>query len=100
MNKFNTIAELHVHACIYRSVPGKRPLPGKRPCTACQGAIVAAYIHTYGILILGKRPCGPKSQVMFKRPWVLTWDTTGIIIISAESIANNAHTQYQMAGDL
>ena len=24
----------------------------------------------------GKRPCGPKLQCMFKRPWVLTRDTT------------------------
>ena len=24
----------------------------------------------------GKRPCCPESQVMFKRPWVLTWDAT------------------------
>ena len=59
-----------------RSMPGKRPLPGKRPCTAFQGANVAASIQTYGILIPGKRPCGPKSRVTFKRPWALTWDTT------------------------
>ena len=25
--------------------------------------------------ILGNRPCVPKSQIMFKRPWVLTRDT-------------------------
>ena len=62
----------------YPSVPGKRPLPGKRPCTSFQGVNVhvAASIQTYGILIPGKRPCEPKSQVMFKRPWALTWDTT------------------------
>ena len=24
----------------------------------------------------GKRPCGPKSRCMFKRPWALAWDTT------------------------
>ena len=60
----------------YRSVPGKRPLPGKHPCTEFQGVTVAASIQTYGIYIPGKRPCGLKSQVMFKRPWALTWDTT------------------------
>ena len=51
----------------YCSVPGKRPLPGtKRPCTAFQGATVAASIQmrTHGILILGKRPCWPKSLVI------------------------------------
>ena len=47
------------------SVPGKRPLPGKGPCTAFQGATMAASIQTYGILIPGKRPCGPKSQVTY-----------------------------------
>ena len=64
---------------LYHSVPGKHPLPGKRPGTTFQGATVAASIQIYpwyGILIPGKRPCGPKSQVMFKRPWVLTRDTT------------------------
>ena len=61
---------------IYRSVPGKRPLPGKRPCTEFQGVTVAASIQTYGIYIPGKRPCGPKSRVMFKHPWALTRDTT------------------------
>ena len=60
----------------YCSVPGKRPLPGKRPCTAFQGATVAASIQVYGILIPGKRPCRPKSRVMLKRPWALTRDTT------------------------
>ena len=64
--------------CEYRSVPGKRPLPGKRPCTEFQGVTVAAPIQTYGIYIAGKRPCGLKSQVMFKRPWVLTRDATVI----------------------
>ena len=51
---------------IYRSVPGKRPLPGKHPCTEFQGVTVtvAASIQTYGIYIPGKRPCA------------LTWDTT------------------------
>ena len=60
----------------YHSVPGKRPLPGKRPCTPFQGVNVVASIQTYGILIPGKRLCGPKSLVMFKRPWALTQDTT------------------------
>ena len=35
-------------------------VPGKRPCTTFQGATVAASMQTYGIFILGKRPCGPK----------------------------------------
>ena len=51
---------------IYHSVLGKRPLPGKYPCTTFHGATVAASIQTYGILIPGKCPCGPKSR----------WDTT------------------------
>ena len=62
--------------CIYRSVPGKRPLPGKRLCAEYQGVTVAASLQTYGIYIPGKRPCGPKSRVMFKHPWALTRDTT------------------------
>ena len=35
---------------------------------------VAVPIQTYGILIPGKCPCGPKLQViiLFERPWVLT----------------------------
>ena len=40
---------------IYRSVPGKCPLPGKRPCTTFQGVNVAASIQTYGRYIPGKR---------------------------------------------
>ena len=60
----------------YRSVPGKRPLPGKRPCAEFQGITVAASIQTYGIYIPDKHPCGPKSRVMFNRPWALTRDTT------------------------
>ena len=51
--------------CIYHSVPGKRPFPGKRPCAEFQGVTVAASIQTYGIYIPGKRPYGLKSQVMF-----------------------------------
>ena len=34
---------------MYRSVLGKRSLPGKRPCTTLQGATVAASIQMYGI---------------------------------------------------
>ena len=41
-------------------------------CTAFQGATIAASIQTYGILIPGKRPCGPKSRVIFKCPWAIT----------------------------
>ena len=57
---------------MYRSVPGKRPLPGKHPCAEFQGVTVATSIQTYGICIPGKRPCRPKSRVMFKCPWALT----------------------------
>ena len=77
-NKVNHKSNQCMYFCYYRSVPGKRPLLGKRPCTAFQGATVAASIQTYGILIPGKRPCGPKSLVMLKRPWALTRDTTVI----------------------
>ena len=84
--KFKTNAHfclyLHVYMHVYmyqyymyHNVPGKRPLPGKCPCTTFQGATVAHSIETYGILIPGKRPCGPKSRVKFKRPWALTQDT-------------------------
>ena len=38
---------------LYRSVPGKRPLPGKHPCTAFQGVNVAASIQMYGRYIPG-----------------------------------------------
>ena len=70
---------------MYRSVPGKRPLPGKHPCAEFQGVTVAASIQTYGIYIPGKCPCGLKSRVMFKRPWVLTRDTT---VMSPNNQAN------------
>ena len=55
----------NIKIAVYRSVLGKCPLLGKRPCTAFQGATVAASIQTYGILIPGKRPFGPKSRVMY-----------------------------------
>ena len=45
----------------YHSVPGSRPLPGKRPCTAFLGVNIVASIYTYGSYVPGKRPCGPKS---------------------------------------
>ena len=66
----------------YCSVPGKHPLPGKCPCAEFQGVTVAASIQTYGIYIPGKRLCGPKSLVMFKRPWALTRDTTVLCLIT------------------
>ena len=56
-----------------------RNVPGKDPCTAFQ---VAASIQKYAIYVLGKSPCGPKSRVMFKRPWALTQDTTHAQIIA------------------
>jgi hypothetical protein len=46
-----------------------------RVSTAFHGDNVAASMQTYAIYIPGKRPCGPKSQGMFKRPWAFTWDT-------------------------
>ena len=70
---------VHVHVHVYRSVPDKRPLPGKRPCTEFLGITVAASIQTYGIYIPGKYPYWPKSRVMFKRPWAITRDTTVIL---------------------
>ena len=53
-----------------------RSIPDKRPCTKFQGVNVAASIQMYAIYIPGKRSCGPKSRVMFKRPWALTWEIT------------------------
>ena len=60
----------------YCSVLGRRPLPGKFLCTEFQGVNIAASMRTYGIYILDKHPCGPKSHVVFKRPWAFTQDTT------------------------
>ena len=54
---------LLLYFCYYRSVPGKSPLPGKRPCTACQGATLEASIQTYGILIPGKHPVGQNRKL-------------------------------------
>ena len=48
-------------------------LSSERPCSAFQGVNITASIQMY---IPSKRPCGPKSRVMFKRPWALTRDTT------------------------
>ena len=76
MSWFQPMMKIKFLQYIYRSVPGKRPLPGKRPCIEFQGVTVAASIQTYGIFIPGKRPCGPKSRVMFKCPWALTRDTS------------------------
>ena len=67
----------------YRSVPGKRPLPGKHPCTEFQGVTVA-YMQLE-IYILGKRPCGPKSRVMFKHPWALTQDA---MVYASQGLSN------------
>ena len=50
------------------------PILDKCPCTAFHGVNVAASIQTYTIYT-GKCPCGPKSRVLFKRPWTLTRDT-------------------------
>ena len=64
-------ARSRTNKLLYHNIPGKRPCP----CTTFQGATVAASIQTCGIFIPGKRPCGPKSRIMFKRPWALTQDT-------------------------
>ena len=60
----------------YRSIPDKRPLPRKRPCTEFHGVNVAASIQMYANYILGKCLYGPNSRVMLKHPWMLTRDTT------------------------
>ena len=53
---------------------------GKHPCTAFQGATVAASLQMYEISIPGiKCSYGPKLRVMFKRSWVLTRGTTVIM---------------------
>ena len=77
---------------IFCSVPGKHSFPGKYPCTAFQGVNVAASIQKYAIYIPGKSPCGPKSLVMFMRPWLLPQDTVVhvcIIIIILTLCYNN-----------
>ena len=73
--------DLNSAKTMYRSVPGKHPLPAKCPRISFQGVNVAASIQMYGRYILGKHPCRPKSRVMFKRPWVLTWDAMVITIL-------------------
>ena len=76
MEKGSVGYKMQFYDVLYRSVPVKRPLPGKRPCTEFQGVTVSASVQTYGIYIPGKHLCGPKSRMMFKRPWALTRDTT------------------------
>ena len=66
---------------MYHSVLGKCPLPGKRSCSVFQGVNVAASIQMYGSYILGKRPCRPKSRVMFKCPWAITRNTMVVTMI-------------------
>ena len=56
--------DLHIMTSYYCSIPGKHP------CTTSQGATVVASISL----------CGPKLQVMFKRPWAFTRDTIKLII--------------------
>jgi hypothetical protein len=53
--------------CTYHSVPGKPPLPGKRPCTTYRGLNVAASVQMYAIYIPGKRPCRPKLCISVTR---------------------------------
>ena len=88
----------HVYACvniIYRSLLVKHPLLGKRPCNPFQGATVAASKQMYGILIPGKHPCGPKSQVMFKCPWALTQDTTTCVFWFFSAAINTDTNEYE-----
>ena len=81
----NTCTCILIIACILcnaytvRSIPGKRPLPGKSPCTSFQGVNVADTIQMYENHIPGKRPCRPKLRCMFKRLWALTRDTTVVV---------------------
>ena len=51
INHKNVAHGNHIITYMYSSVQGKRPLLGKHPCTAFQGATVAASIQTFGILI-------------------------------------------------
>ena len=56
---------IYIITGIYCSIPGKRPLLGKRPCTEFQGVNVAASIQMYGNYILGKCPCGLPYEITF-----------------------------------
>ena len=60
------------YVTVYHRVPGKHLLLGKCPCSSFQRVNVAVSIQTCESYIWGKQPCGPKSRVMFKRPWALT----------------------------
>ena len=62
----------------YRSVPGKRPLPGKHPCSSFQGVNVTASIQTYGNYIPGKRPGMSVNVVQY----LCMYDTTVCISTS------------------
>ena len=55
------------------------PWVSAHACISFQGVNIAASIQTY---IPGKCPYGPKSQGMFKCPWMLTWDVTVMMIES------------------
>ena len=57
---------IHEVSFLYHSALGKHPLPNKHPCSSFQGVNVAASIRTYKSFIPGKRPCGPKAQIMSK----------------------------------
>ena len=64
---------LFSYLCTVVSWASTDPRVLKFPCSTFQGVSVAAL---YAIYIPKKRPyiCVPKSQVSFKRPWVLTQD--------------------------
>ena len=81
---------------MYRSVPGKRPLPGKCPCTLYLISRGQCSSFSYGNYIPGKRPCGPKSRCMFTCPWALTRDTTvcGLVYIWEDSLVSSSTYMY------
>ena len=84
-----------ISACMpdYAIHPGKRPLPGKCPCTEFQWVSVAASIQMYGSYILGKYQCGPKSQVMLR--WAVTRDTM-ICENNGQIIGNNRYIYLEL----
>ena len=70
---------------MYRSVPSKHPLPGKRPCAAFQGVYVAASIQTYGILIPGSAHAGQNHNLCLSTHGHLPGTLRHIIATSAHS---------------
>ena len=48
-----------------------------RDMCSFKGVNIAASTQMYGSYIPGKHPCGPRLQVMFKRPWAFTREHYG-----------------------